>query len=53
MLKRKYAQLIHNPCAGFVSNNCQNMLPRPEIYRCQRCFHEFNLANPNPLELQY
>lgn len=43
--------LIHNPCAGFAGNSCYNMLPRPEIYRCKKCFHQFNMANPSPLEL--
>jgi len=36
------ARLIHNPCAGVNGNNCQNMLPRPEIYRCQRCWKIFS-----------
>jgi len=35
-------RLIHNPCARI---GCNNMLLRPEIYRCQRCFHEFNLGH--------
>jgi len=43
--------MIHNTCAGFAGNKCQNMLPRPEIYRCKQCFHEFNMAYPSPLEL--
>lgn len=43
--------LIHNPCAGFAGKECQNMLSKPEIHRCQKCFHEFNMANPSPLEL--
>ncbi len=43
-------KLIHNPYAGFAGKECYNMLPKPEIYRCKKCFHEFNLARPSPLE---
>ena len=43
--------VVHNPCSGFSGNGCNNMLPKPEIYRCKKCFHEFNLAHPSPLEL--
>jgi len=39
---KRIGKLIHNPCAGVNGNNCQNMLPRPEIYRCKRCFQIFS-----------
>jgi len=51
MTLRDKCNLIHNPCAGFAGNRCQNMLPKPEIHRCKQCFHEFNMAYPSPLEL--
>lgn len=44
--------MTHNPCFEFAGNNCQNMLSKSITYRCKKCFHEFNLANPSPLELQ-
>lgn len=44
--------MIHNPCAGFSDNGCNNMLPKPEIYRCKKCFYKFNLSRPSPLELE-